>query len=184
MCNTQRRGIPYIYIGTPKPPSCYQERVWTHAKKKEEKAKLSPAAGRDSSGWARLFEEPRVAGTEPATGEAWSGGTNRVLLPSPDPCPLSGIQLCSAGGGCGGRSGLAWRSPWAPSADWPVVQAAARQARSWPGAEQIKRARGHTTCMQLRNPSGSHHCSSGRVPPRSFSTTSRRNLLQARAPAV
>lgn len=57
---------------------------------------------RDSSGWARLFEEPRVAGTEPAMGEAWSGGTNRVLLPSPDPCPLSGIQLCSAGGGWGG----------------------------------------------------------------------------------
>lgn len=26
-------------------------------------------ARRDSSGWARLFEEPRVAGTEPAMGE-------------------------------------------------------------------------------------------------------------------
>lgn len=175
-------------IGTPKPPSCYQERVWTDAKEKEEKAMLSAQARPepDSSGWARLFEEPRVTGTEPAMGEAWSGGTNRALLPPPPPptpalCPESS---CAPRVGERGRSGLAWRSPWAPAADWPVAQGAARQARSWPpGAEQIKRARGHTTC----SPEillGLNHRSSGPGPPRRFSTASRRNLLQARAPTA
>lgn len=134
MCHTQSREA--FLTGTPKPPSCYQERVWTDAKEKEEKARVSRGgqtrARQDSSGWARLFEEPRVAGTEPAMGEAWSGGTNRALLPSPRPLPFVRNPAVLRGWGLGRRSRLAWRSPWAPAADWPVAQAAAGQARSWP----------------------------------------------------
>lgn len=63
------------------------------------------------------------------------GGANRALLaPPPALCPESSCAAwVGVGGRGGGRSGLAWRGPWAPAADWPVAQAAAGQARSWPG---------------------------------------------------
>lgn len=63
-------------------------------------------ARQGSAHWARLFEKPRVAGTEPAGRKQ----TER-RCPSPALAPLSGIQLCSAGVG----SGLAWLGPPVPA---------------------------------------------------------------------
>lgn len=98
-----------VPVGFPKPSSRCQKRGWTDAKEKLNTSKAvwggQTRARRGSSPWARLFEEPRVAGTEPA-------GRKQTERPSPPPtralCPESS---CAPRG----RSGLAWRGPLAPA---------------------------------------------------------------------
>lgn len=182
MCNTQRRGLPHRHPQTsfmlPREglDRCQRERGKSKALRSGQ-----TRARRDSSGWARFFEEPRVTGTEPAMGEAWSGGTNRALLPSPRPLPFVRNPAVLCGWGVGGGAGSRGAAPGPPLLIGPWRRQ--QSGRHAPGPGRADKACQGTHDLQLRNPSGSHHRSSGQERPWSFSTASRRNLLQARAPA-
>ena len=105
LCNT--RGLTYP-TDFSKPPSGYQERVWTDAKESQNRSKAvwgrQTRARQGPSHGARLFEEPRVAGTEPAGRKQ----TERHSPPPTPSIPLSGIQLCPAKGGAGSRGAAPW----------------------------------------------------------------------------
>lgn len=95
-------------IGFPKPSGVQKEGLdRCQGRRTKSKAVWGSQTGarRGSSRWVRLFEEPRVAGTEPAERKQTE---RRSPPPTPALCPESS---CAPRG----RSGLAWRGPLAPA---------------------------------------------------------------------
>lgn len=106
-------------------------------------------------------------------GEAWVEWGNKQstapLPPTPALCPESS---CAPRVGDRGRSGSRGAAPGPPLLIGPWRRQ--QPGRHAPGRGRADKACQGTHDLQLRNPSGSHHHSSGRGPPWSFSSASRR----------
>lgn len=87
--------------------------------KRKRKKLESPAAARPEPDRTLLagrgsLRNRELLGLSPRWGRRGVGEQTERCSPPPDPCPLSGIQLCSAGGGWGGGAGSRGAAPGPP----------------------------------------------------------------------
>lgn len=122
LCNT--RGLTYP-TDFSKPPSGYQERVWTDAKESQNGAKRFGAARRELDK-ALLTGRGSLRNRE-LLGQSPRGESKQSGIPLPRPHP----SLCPESS-CAPRRAERARvaRPPGPDADWTAARAAAGQARS------------------------------------------------------